>query len=493
MNNENIKKSANLRKLRIGTYGIVMTAVVIVIAVIVNLIVSALPTTVTHINTDTVDFYSTGDETAQIIDAMKYDVTFYLIAERGSENSMIEELLSRYEGMSGHISVKNIDPAVNPTFISQYTSDSLASNSVIAVSELRSYVVPYGEIFTTEYTEEDYYNYYYYGQQPQGTTYFNGEMKFTAAIDYVTREDLPTVYALTGHGESELDSAYTEYITNENLTTDTLNLLGADEIPEDCRTLLIANPTSDISADEAEKIINYMDFGGDVVLVTDFQGYSSEKFPNLSEVAEAAGLTAVEGIVMEGDSESYYQYQYILIPEIVDSEDGITSLLGSKNINTLFWGAHGITEADGSEAAVTPIVRTSSDAEMKSISAEGQIVDREDSDGTGSVTVGAMAENTTEDGKYGDSSRFVWYSSASIIDTQISTYVGEGNVRLFVATLNYLCGGTASVSILGKSQSIDPLTMSSASSNMWMTIMLVVVPAAVIIIGFVAWYRRRRK
>ena len=493
MNKENKLHKANLRRLKIGSVGIATTLVIIVIAVVINLIVSALPTTLTHISTDKDDLYSTGEETSAIVDSLTRDVTFYLIAERGSENAVIEELLSRYDGMSGKIHIKTVDPAENPAFTSKYTTDQVASNSVIVESDLRSTVVPNEKIFTTQYTQEEYMMMYYYGQQPQGTKYFNGEMMFTSAIDYVTRETLPTVYTLEGHGEAELDSNYLEYIENENLATAGVNLLGADAVPEDCRTLLIANPTSDISEDEADKITSYMAAGGDVVLVTDFLTFSDEKMPNIAKVAAAAGLSGTAGVVIEGDQNRYYQQPYILIPEIVSSESGITSLLGSDNINTLFWGAHGIKAADGTAATVTPIVRTSGDAEVKSVTEAGEIVDREDSAGKEQTMVGAMSETETADGTFGESSRFVWYSSSSIIDIQAANYVGEGNIRLFVSSLNYLCGSTATVSILGKSQTIEPLTMSEGASSIWTGVMTVTVPLIVLIAGVFVWLRRRRK
>ena len=75
--------------------------------------------------------------------------------------------------------------------------------SVIAVSGKRSYPVDYNKIYQTEYSEEDYYNYYYYGQIPTGTPWYYGELQFTTTVDYVTRDDLPVMGLLTGHGETE--------------------------------------------------------------------------------------------------------------------------------------------------------------------------------------------------------------------------------------------------------------------------------------------------
>ena len=205
MNNEKKSSSFNKKRLKIGSYGIVVTVVVIALAVIVNMVMSALPTTVTHLNTDNVDFYEISDETRAFLDRVDTDITFYLIAEKGNEDAMIGELLSRYEALSSHVKIKNIDPVTNPTFTAKYTDEKLNPNSVIAESSLRSFVIDYNEIYTKQYSDEEL-QYMAYGYQPTGTTYFNGEMMFTSAVDYVTRESLPTVYMLTGHGEAELDA-----------------------------------------------------------------------------------------------------------------------------------------------------------------------------------------------------------------------------------------------------------------------------------------------
>ena len=140
----------------------------------------------------------------------------YIAAQRGSEDSTIEELLDRYAAMNSHISVKTVDPVTNPTFIEQYTTKQLSQNSVIAVSGKRCYAVAYNEIYTVTYSDEELYYYLYYGQQPTGTPYFNGELCFTTALDYVTRNDLPKAYMLMGHGETALSETcllYTSFVS----------------------------------------------------------------------------------------------------------------------------------------------------------------------------------------------------------------------------------------------------------------------------------------
>ena len=64
------------------------------------------------------------------------DVTIYQIAQSGSEDENITNLLKKYEDESKHIKVEQKDPVVNPKFITEYTSDDLSANSLIVVKSL---------------------------------------------------------------------------------------------------------------------------------------------------------------------------------------------------------------------------------------------------------------------------------------------------------------------------------------------------------------------
>lgn len=69
---------------------------------------------------------------------------------------------------------------------------------MIVVSDKRSKVIPYSDLY------ESSVNYQTYSME---TTAFDGEGQVTSAIAYVTTEDLPILYTLTGHEENDLDSS----------------------------------------------------------------------------------------------------------------------------------------------------------------------------------------------------------------------------------------------------------------------------------------------
>ena len=86
------------------------------------------------------------------------------------------------------------DPVVNPKFASEYTTDDLASNSLIVVCGDRNKVINYNDMYSSSVD---------YNTWQQTTTGFDGEGQITSAIGYVTSEDLPIMYTLSGHGEKD--------------------------------------------------------------------------------------------------------------------------------------------------------------------------------------------------------------------------------------------------------------------------------------------------
>ena len=128
-----------------GTYSMAMAAIFIVIVVVINMIVGAIPSKYSQLDVSSSKLYTIGDETKKVLKALDKDVTIYQIAPSGSEDDTISNLLSRYKDESKHIKVEVKDPVVNPKFASEYTSDDLASNSLIVVCGDRNKVINYND------------------------------------------------------------------------------------------------------------------------------------------------------------------------------------------------------------------------------------------------------------------------------------------------------------------------------------------------------------
>ena len=238
---------------------------------------------------------------------------------------------------------------------------------------------------------------------PTGTPYFNGELCFTTALDYVTRNDLPKAYMLTGHGETALSETYLEYFTAENIETAELSILTLDSLPDDASAVIINNPTSDISAAEEEKLSAYLDEGGNIILITGALNYNSKSMPNLSALAKKVGLEAVDGIVMETSQNNYMMYPHYLLPNIGSTSTEPLSHMSGSKVYVFANDAHGII-SDGTHN-VNPLLSTTSGAYVKT-DITSNSYEKADGDVSGMVYIGASVTDSA-DGTSGDSYKFV--------------------------------------------------------------------------------------
>ncbi len=484
MNNE-IKSSFRTKTFRAGGYNLALIAAVAAIIIIVNVVVNSLPEIYTKIDTSSTALYSITPETEEIVKSIGEDVTVYFISTTGAEDSTLVELLGRYTSLNSHIKVKYIDPASNPNFTSKYTSDNLSESSLIFESARRSTVVDNYDVYPVEYSEEELYNYYYYGQQPSGTTSFDGEGKITSALMYVTSDKIPVVYMLAGHGEAELDETYSGYVSDDNIVVEPLSLLVEDSMPEDAQAIIINNPKSDINSDELQMLRAYLDNGGKLIITT---GYDTPELANLFTITSEYGANRSEGLIVEGNR-NYYTggYPYFILPKIAST--GISSLISNSNMYVLMPYAHGITkntEAVGDDLSYTALLSSSAAAYLKDVTDENVSLEHLDSDPTGSVDLGVMLTDNSTGGTV------IWFSSPYILDSSIDSYISGGNSTYFLASLGYICEKPASVTIASKSMQIQALVIDDAASNIWGAVFTVIIPLGVLVGGGIYWYKRRK-
>lgn len=469
-----LKQMFSARRFRAGGYATFAAAVVIAIAVLVNMVVGALPADVTQIDVTSQALYTLSDQSRQIVRALDRDVTLSLLAYTGQEDESVTKLLDRYAALSDHVKVEYVDPAVNPKVLEKYKDEALYANSVIVTCGEKYRFVSYQDIFQTDYS-----NYYYNGSVE---TTFNGEGALTSAIHYVASDDLPKVYSLTGHGEKTLSASLEDLVEEDNLELTELSLLSLEQVPEDADCVLIYAPSSDLSADEAQLLTDYLDAGGDVMLITDY--IVGGAMPNLMQLTKRMGMQPREGIVVEGDgSRSLRGYAYYLLPYLGTHE--ITTPISEAGYYLLMPMAQGILETGEGSATVTSLMNTSGKAYAKAAGYDMTTTEQEDGDATGPFDV-AMA---SEDGE----AHMVWATSASMLEDGIDQVVSGANGDFFLNALNWMCEQEESISIRAKPLSSETLTLSSRDASLWSAVVVGVVPVALVAVGVVIWFRRKRR
>lgn len=473
------RKALRSRAFRAGGYSLAAAAIVIAIAVALNLMVNALPASWTKVDLTDTGLYSLSSQTEQMVAGLEDDVTVYWIVQSGSEDSTLEQLLERYESLSKHLNVVEKDPVVYPNFAQQYTDATLYNNSLIVVCGDRSRYISYYDIYVTDYS-----SYYTTGTT---STQFAGESELTSAIDYVTNEDLPVVYTLTGHGESDLPTELSEGAEGENLLLEELSLVNGEDVPEDADAIILYSPQRDISAEEKDTLLTYLQGGGKLLLVTD---YTDTDMPNLAELMEYYGTALMDGIVLEGDSSHHMRgYNYYLLPDI-NSHD-ITQPLVDGGYYILMPVAQGITVSDELRdgLTVTQLLTTSDSAYAKADGYNITTFDKEEGDVDGPFALGVAITEEVEDGQTG----IVWLTTSRMFDSENNMSVAGANNDLFLNALDWMCQRESSISIRAKDLSTEYLTVPSSSASTWGVILVAVVPLAFLVCGAVVTIRRRRR
>lgn len=475
---QKIKESMNKKYLKNGSYSVVISAVFIVIVVVINMIVGALPTKYSEFDLSSQKLYSIGDQTKSFLKDLDKDVTIYQVVQSGSEDETISKLLEKYEEESSHIRVEEKDPVVNPKFTSEYTSDEVSANSLIVVCGDRSKVVDYSNIYESSI---DYNTY-----QSQ-TTGFDGEGQITSAISYVTSEDMPVLYTLDGHGEKELSSDIQEDIQKANIDIKSLNLITEENVPEDAACLLINAPTSDISETEKDAIIEYLENGGKAMIFSD---YTTESMDNFDAVLKNYGVERVDGIVIEGDTQHYAQMPYYLVPT-VNSTDAISDF-ASQGYYVLMPYAQGIKQSDDIRDTVTVnSLLTTSDSAYSKVDVNSGDIEKADGDVDGPFDLGVSITETLDDDK---ETQIVYYTSSNLMDSQINQMVSGGNEQMIMSSLNWMCSNdeTTTISIPSKDLQVSYLTLTAYDVSFWKICVMGLIPGAFLVIGFMVWLKRRK-
>lgn len=472
--------SVSTKNLSFSAYSTGMIAVAVAIVAVVNIILGEMPASWVNIDLTQEKIYSLTDQTKEYVQNMQEDVTIYVIVNESSQDTTLQQTLQRYDDLSDHITVEYVDPTVNPTFHLQYTSGSITKNSLIVVSDKRSKVVDYSDIYETS-TDFDYSTYSY----SSTTTGYDGEGQITSALDYVLSDDMPMVYMTEGHNEMTLSSSFQAALDKENVEYETINLMNYDAVPEDAACLLINGAVSDFSADDRDKVIAYLEQGGKVVLVT---GYSEQDMPNIDAILSYMGLNVVDGLVVEQNRDNYYSSPYYILPT-VSSGTYTSGIYGNMYLFTPYVQGIQIVDEEAEGFSYKTFLSTSDSAFAKTGMDSMEDYTKGENDVDGPFGIGVEAVKTLEDGE----ATMVVYGCEQIFTDEASAMVSGANMMLFTNTISGFVDHETSISIPAKSYEVSYLTINQSDVLLLTLLTTIFLPVGCLVLGFVIWFRRRKR
>ena len=468
--------SANGRVFRNGLYSTAILAAAIMLAVLVNLLVGAIPSKYTELDLSEAKMYTLSDSSRKLVQGMDQDVTIYYLCETGSEDAILTKLLDHYAEESSHLRWEQKDPALYPTFAAQYGASDTAAGSLIVVSGDDSVVLDAADLY-----EYDYSDYYTTGS---ANVTFGGEKQITSAIYKLTAAEESHVYYTTNHGEQAPTSSLTETLEAQNLDLQPLDLL-TSTIPDDCSLLIINAPASDFASDglvdEISQLQAYLENGGKVLLTTS----AFVDTPNLDAVMAQFGLAREPGLVVEGDAgHALYGYPYSLFPDYGTTEES-TALNGvNKGSHVMLSVAQGITVTETDGVAAEPLLNTSEDSYSKADLDENTSSEKGAGDVDGPFSLAVWARNDST------GAEVIWIGCPNMDNEQLYQSV-PGNLTFLQGCAASMVG--QEILIDTKALEAEPITVAASSAMTLGMVFVFLLPAAVLIAGAAVVLLRRRR
>lgn len=464
-----------------GAFSAGMIVVMCAICVVVNLVLTALPAKYTSIDCSATKLYSLTNDTKDRVSKLDEDITIYVLNSKKSKDAKIDETINRYKDLSSYIKVKYVDPATSPKFYQDYTDTTPTTNSLIIESKNRSKVIDYNDIY--EYDSSSYY----YGYQSQSSiTGYDAEGQITSAIEYVTMDadELPVIYQITGHNETEIGSNFQSVVSKANANLKSLELFNEEKVPEDATAIIINSPTVDFNEEDAQKVIDYLNGGGKALIIGCY-AYNDE-LTNFNKILAAYNVSFKTGVVAENDSSKYYQNPLYLLPTVEttdytsDATDGYVFLAGSCAISY---------PEDTDDVTYTKLLSTSDSAVLKKDWKNITTSKAEDSDENGPFTTG-LAVNDSSTG-----ASIVVFGTPYVVDDSYDNAVSGNNADMFKDVISSMTGNVelASSVIPVKDYTLSNITINTLQAVITGLIIMIAVPMLLIIIGIVVWAMRRKK
>lgn len=462
---QNIKQFLTSGASRQGTYAAGMTAAVVAIIIVLNLIVGQLPSSIKEFDISDKGLYTISDNSATYLSSLDRDVEIIVLAEPASVDKRISKFLDQYKALSDHITLTEIDPVSNPSALKTYNASS--NSLVVTCKETgKQAIIPFSDIIIYDMS-----SYYYTGNYSESS--FDAEGQLTSAVDRVVRDATSKIYTLEGHGESSLPSAAASLIEKANLLTGSVNLMSTGAVPEDCSLLVCYAPEKDLADDELAMLKNYLSNGGNLFLLTDFSDLK-----NFNVLLSEYGMTMATGYI--ADASSYYRSAYNILPTL-SHDCEITSTIPDDSL-ALLTNTRGMTLTEPARDTITTTAFLSTSENGYDVVGDNQT--------QGTYVLGAAAVEAVGDHQENDA-RLTVVTSSSLIDASITdAFSNISNLDIFINAVTAGIQDSSSVTIPAKSLQITYNTVKNA--GLWSFLFVLVVPLSVLGGGFAYWLKRRK-
>ncbi len=388
----------------------------------------------------------------------------------------VEDLLKLYEYASdGMFSYRFVDMDLKPAAALEYN-----------IHEKETVVFEYGDRHVSVHIARD-------------DVKDKGEKKLTNTILKAIYTKKKVIYFLTQHGERDIDKTDSrdykkirEVLENQNYKMEKLDLLTTAEVPEDASLLVIAGPKTNLFEEELKSITNYLKGGGSLLVTLDAEYYS----PSLEKYLAGLGVVAGKDIIIDtgsrvhGADYTIPRVEIYLAHPITKDFDFPSFFILARSIEI---------DKDAEKSSgwdFSYIAKTGKDSwgetDIGAINKGKASLDK-DKDVVGPVPVvvaGTKEIELDEEGEAKKEAKMVVFGDSDFANN--SFFINEGNMNLFVNSVNWLCDVEELIAILPKDKKVDTLIL-TRDKEIWLLVASFLVPLLLIITGTAVILFRRWK
>lgn len=471
---------------------VILFLVIIAIYIELNIIVDKLKFPETDITSS--KLYSISDETMRKINSIDKKVTIKLynfdeyMSKTNIENSVA--LIQKYNDANKNIVIEmdNSTDYRNPTIV--VCCDN--NEKIVDIDYLYTY-----NLSTNTYMDIDY-----------DLT----EQELTNAIMEVSSQNKKSIYFCVTHSAygTKIQEIYATAVSRLSTQLNDvymINISNTEKIPDDCDVLIIPRVTEDFTMEEKNKIIDYINRGGNIIALQEAKSLiDSGETPNYQEILDLYGVSISDSIVMEGTPE----YMLSGKPDFVIPQINKQSSIGKnmeENAKLFMIYAAKINMADEETLdnlnVSYEVVASTSDTSFLRNDIDNTSYEKIDTDEDApNSTVAALITKKVDDDK--TSKLLIFSNSVFISDYNISikdkitsevktraTLSINDNEEIFEHAIKYL------------SENEDAILLRKPYSNSIPTVKLIEnngivklffgLPLVVIFVGIIVWRHRKNK
>ena len=458
------QKALRSRSTAYGVNSLVTVILVIGIVGVLNFLGSRYPY---RIDLTKNKIHTLSDETVKLVKGLQKPVKATLFSKIG-QREKDRPLLENYKELSTKFDVEYVDPDREPTAAREAGVKKYGTLHLQVGSR---------EANVDELTEET----------------------ITNALIKLARDKVPTLCAITGHGEhsfssSEADgyAAMKKALLEQSYDLKEVSLLQENKVPDDCDGIAIMGPTKSFFPPEIKILQDYLNNGGRALIAVDLNIKGSEYSPELLDVLKNWYVKPDTAMVVDPLSRALGVDAAVPIIATFSKQSPITRDFQG---NCYFPFSRPLEIIQGSPAGMTvqwlaqTTPRSFAVSDMKQL-ASGEVKVKPGQTKMGPLDAAIVVDGRQKDSKAKRDTRMVVFGNSAFATNNYSRY--GGNSDLFLNSVAWTLQDESMISIRPRQDANSRVELTQKTGYAIFLLTVIVLPLLIAASGIAAWALRKR-